>query len=145
MPKWRWLQAELQRIVNTLQIRSLSPGQSSQWVLLRQENSSSKCSIATPSGQSFHLGNPPGQSLVFLGFVQCNLQQPDKTSVMSTQGGSQLFPGASGWVWAARLQPMSGDTLGFCHPSCTSQKPGDCTGECFAFYCAEFGPLKWAW
>lgn len=70
MPKWRWLQTELQRIVNTLQIRSPSPGHSGLWLLSRQENSSSKSSTATPSGQSSYLGNPPGQGLLLLWGLQ---------------------------------------------------------------------------
>lgn len=137
----RWLQTELQRVVNTLQI-SLRPGQSSLWVLLRQENSSSKCSTATPSGQSFHLANPPGQSL--WGLCMWTWSSQPKYLPGVNKGRASC----TGWVWAARHQPRPGASLtAVTLPAqAKSQRTAaHCTGECFAFCHAEFHPLNGAW
>jgi len=87
--KWRWLQTELQRIVNTLGIRSLSPGCSLLCFLLSQEKNSSKC---TTLPHIFHLGNPPGQTLQpFWGLLKWECSgQPEY--VFSKEGESQAFP-----------------------------------------------------
>lgn len=110
MPKWRWLQTELQRIVNSLGIRSQSPRHSSLCFLLRQENSSSKCTTVTPSGRNFHLGNPPGQSLRPLwGLLTRVCSSQPKCLSLVRKERAKPSPGADGKVCAVRQQPTSRD------------------------------------
>lgn len=77
-----------------------------------------------------------------MGVVHVNPEQSAKISARSKQGQSQLH-----WVGlGSEAAATSRSILDCCHPSCTSQKPEDCSTlhrRVLCFLPCRVPPLKW--